>query len=145
VSAPARRRQVAYAARRGASIRRARALFHVARSSLQYTSRLPAKDAPVLARLQTLAAHYPRDGYRFMHIFLTRAGFRLRLDRTYRLWRTAKLQVPRKRRRRRVAAARLQPTPPTAANHVWALDFVFDRCANGQVLKCCGPRGSSSS
>ena len=23
-----------------------------------------------------------------------------------------------------------------AANHVWAIDFVFDACANGQVLKC---------
>ena len=26
--------------------------------------------------------------------------------------------------------------PPTSANHVWAYDFVFDRCANGQQLKC---------
>ncbi len=44
--------------------------------------------------------------------------------------------MPRTRRRRRVAASRPRPTPPTASNHVWALDFVFDRCANGQVLKC---------
>ena len=27
-------------------------------------------------------------------------------------------------------------TPPRAANHVWAYDFVYDRCANGQQLKC---------
>ena len=26
--------------------------------------------------------------------------------------------------------------PPRAANHVWAYDFVFDACANGQQLKC---------
>ena len=90
----------------------------------------------MLARLQALAAQYPRYGYRFMHIFLTREGFRLGLDRTYRLWRTAKLQVPRTRRRRRVAASRPRPTPPTGINQVWAVDFVFDRCANGQVLKC---------
>lgn len=25
---------------------------------------------------------------------------------------------------------------PTAINHVWAYDFVFDTCANGQTLKC---------
>lgn len=25
---------------------------------------------------------------------------------------------------------------PTAANHVWSYDFVFDYCANGQKLKC---------
>jgi putative transposase len=136
VSAPVRRRQVVYATTRGVSVRRACALFQVARSSRQYQSRLPAKDAPVLARLQALAAQYPRYGYRFMQIFLAREGFRLGLDRTYRLWRTAGLQVPRKRRRRRVAAPRPRPTPPVAANQVWAIDFLFDACANGQVLKC---------
>ena len=29
-----------------------------------------------------------------------------------------------------------RPLPPRAANHVWAYDFVFDSCANGQQLKC---------
>jgi putative transposase len=58
------------------------------------------------------------------------------VDRVYRLWRQAGLQVPRKRRRRRVAGSRPRPLPPTAANHVWAYDFVFDACANKQVLKC---------
>jgi putative transposase len=28
------------------------------------------------------------------------------------------------------------PEPPASANHVWAYDFVFDACANGQQLKC---------
>ena len=31
---------------------------------------------------------------------------------------------------------RPRPLPPTAHNHVWAYDFVFDTCANGQPLKC---------
>jgi putative transposase len=44
--------------------------------------------------------------------------------------------VPRKRPRRRVATARPRPIAPTAANQVWAYDFVFDACANGQQLKC---------
>ena len=26
--------------------------------------------------------------------------------------------------------------PATGANQVWAYDFVFDACANGQQLKC---------
>jgi putative transposase len=41
-----------------------------------------------------------------------------------------------KRARRRVATSRPRPLPPTAMNHVWAYDFVFDTCANGQGLKC---------
>jgi putative transposase len=44
--------------------------------------------------------------------------------------------VPRKRPRRRVAASRPRPLPATRANQVWAYDFVFDSCANGQQLKC---------
>ena len=31
---------------------------------------------------------------------------------------------------------RPRPQPATAARHVWAYDFVFDACANGQQLKC---------
>jgi putative transposase len=35
-----------------------------------------------------------------------------------------------------VAASRPRPLPPTAINHVWAYDFVFDTCADGRSLKC---------
>lgn len=57
-------------------------------------------------------------------------------DKCYRLWRQAMLQVPRKRARRRFATNVPRPTSPLQAGHVWAMDFVFDTCANGQVLKC---------
>jgi putative transposase len=58
------------------------------------------------------------------------------LDRAWRLWKKAELQVPKKRKRRRPAASRPRPLPPQRQNYVWAYDFVFDRCANGQTLKC---------
>ena len=57
-------------------------------------------------------------------------------DRTHRFWRQAGLHVPRRRPRRRVAIGRPRPLPASAANHVWAYDFLFDTCANGQTLKC---------
>ena len=38
--------------------------------------------------------------------------------------------------RRPPSAARPRPQAPTRANQVWAYDFVFDACANGQKLKC---------
>src|SRR6478752_3632592 len=56
--------------------------------------------------------------------------------RAHRLWRVAELQLPRRRSRRRVATSRPRPIPATAANFLWAYDFVFDGCANGQTLKC---------
>jgi putative transposase len=136
VGARVRRQQVAYAVGRGLSSRRACALLSVARSTLGYVSRLIARDAPVLPAMRTLAGLYPRYGYRTIRIFLDRQGHVMSADRTYRLWRQEGLQVPKKRPRRRVATSRPRPLPPTAVNHVWAYDFVFDTCADGRTLKC---------
>lgn len=97
---------------------------------------LEAADAPVITVMQELANQYLRYGYRRIRVFLARRGFEMSADRAYRLWKKAGLQVPRKRPRRRIAAARPRPNTPTAANQVWAYDFVFDACANGQKLKC---------
>jgi putative transposase len=108
----------------------------VARSALNYQSRLVKRDAPALSAMRTLAAQYPRYGYRRIQVLLAREGHAMGADRTHRLWRQTGLQVPRRRPRRRVAASRPRPLPANSANHVWAYDFVFDACANGQQLKC---------
>ena len=131
-----RRRQVEYAHRRGLSKRSACALMKVPRSTLGYELRQPAKDAPVISAMRRLSAQFPRFGYRRIHVYLEREGHRMGWDRTHRLWRLAGLQVPRKRPRRRIASGRPRPLPATGANQVWAYDFVFDGCANGQQLKC---------
>jgi len=136
VSVPARRRQVAYGRERGLSARRACTLFSVARSALGYQRRKVAKDAPVIERMRELSAQYPRYGYRRIRIFLGRDGHRMSVGRAYRLWRAAALQLPRRRSRKRVAAARPRPQAPCGPNQVWSYDFVFDHCANGQKLKC---------
>ena len=136
VSAPVRRRQVGLARRRGLSLRGSCALIGTARSGLKLESKRAITDAPVLKRMRELAAQYPRYGYRFIRVFLGRDGHRMSADRAYRLWRSAGLQVPKKRPRRRVATSRPRPTPPTSRNHVWAIDFVFDACADGRQIKC---------
>jgi putative transposase len=136
VSVPARREQVAYAMRRGLSQRRSCTLLKVSRSALGYCSVKAVKDAPVLAHMVKLARKYPRSGYRSIRIYLEREGHAMSWGRCYRLWRRAKLQVPRRRPRKRIATGRPRPQTPTGANQVWTYDFVFDWCANGQVLKC---------
>lgn len=108
----------------------------VARSALGYVSRLDERDRSLIGTMRRLAAQYPRYGYRRIRIFLRREGHRLSIGRTWRLWTKAGLQVPRKRPRRRVASQRDQVERAPEANAVWAYDFVFDTCANGQQLKC---------
>jgi putative transposase len=136
VSARVRREQVAYVQTRGLSRRRACALLSVARSGVGYVSRLAAKDAPVVKAMRELAGQYPRFGYRMVMPFLARQKHVMGADRAYRLWRQAGLQVPRRRPRRRAATSRPRPLPASDVNQVWAYDFIFDSCANGQTLKC---------
>lgn len=136
VSPQGRREQCAYAHGRGIAKRRACGLIGMARSTLWYEPRQPMKDAPVIAAMKRLSSQYPRYGYRRIRIFLRREGLAMSASRAERLWRKAGLQLPRRRPRRRIAGSRPRPLPPRAANHVWAYDFVFDACANGQQIKC---------
>lgn len=136
VSVPARRKQVAYAKMRGLSERRACTLLSVARSSLNYESVQAVKDAEAVSNMVILSAQYPRYGYRRIRIFMERQGHAMSPGRAYRLWSKTGLQVPKKRPRRRVASSRPRPQPASAANQVWAYDFVFDTAATGQQLKC---------
>lgn len=136
VSASVRRQQIAFVCQRGRSVRRACALLSVARSTVGYESRLTVRDAPAVAAMRELAAQYPRYGYRRIQVFMERKGHAMSVDRAHRLWRLHCLQVPKKRPRRRVAASRPRPLPATDIGQVWAYDFVFDACANGQQLKC---------
>lgn len=132
----ARRQQVGYARQRGLSERRACTLLTISRSALHYRSRLAEREAPIVSAMRELSAQYPRYGYRRIQVFLERDGFRMSTDKAHRLWKRSGLQVPHKRPRRGPSAARPRPRAPTTANQVWAYDFVFDACANGQHLKC---------
>lgn len=136
VSAQARREQVRFAVGRGLSQRRACALLSVARSTLNYTSKMLEKDVAALGAMSVLSAQYPRFGYRRVHVFMERQGFQMGHGRAWRLWSKGNLQVPRKRPRKRVAGSRPRPCIPRGPGQVWAYDFVHDACANGQKIKC---------
>jgi len=136
VSPQSRREQMALACQRGLSKRRACGLLRMARPTMSYERRLPAKDAPVIEAMKTLSAQYPRYGYRRIRIFLRRQGFELSWSRTHRLWRQAGLLLPKRRPRKRIATGRPRAHAPFKANMVRAYDFVFDTTAQGQQIKC---------
>jgi putative transposase len=136
VSAPVRREQVAYARHRGLSSRFACALLQVSRSTLGYESRMERRDAPLMNRMKRLALENNRYGYRRVRVLLGREGIALSWARTHRLWRKAGLSLPLRRPRRRVRRSEPRPLATSEPNEVWAYDFVFDRCTNGQGIKC---------
>ncbi len=134
VSARARREQARFAMQRGLASRRACALFQVARSTLHYASRRHVRDRALRAQLQTIAQQNPRYGYRRAWA-LVRQEYVVNIKRVQRVWCAAGLHVPQRKPRRRVRGSGVRPLAPTQPNQVWAYDFLYDRCANGQQLK----------
>ena len=135
MSVQARMQQVSYAMQRGLSQRVTCALLKISRSNLYYSHKLPVKDEPVIEAMRKLSGIYPRFGSRRIRIFLQREGIHVGKERCGRLWANAGLQVPKKRRRKRIGTT-LRPLTPIKRNSVWSYDFVYDACANGQKLKC---------
>jgi putative transposase len=68
-----------------ASVRRACALFSVARSALRCRHGKAAMEATVIERMKELSAQYARYGYRRIRILLGRDGHRMSPGRAYRL------------------------------------------------------------
>jgi putative transposase len=128
--------QAQYATGRGVNQRRICALMSVARSGLVYAHRMPLKDAPVISGMRKHSALYPRFGSRRVRVLLQRDGVTIGRDRAARIWAVPGLQVPTKKVRARYRSNGHRPFVATAPNQVWAYDFVFDGCANGQKLKC---------
>jgi putative transposase len=132
VTVAARRTAVAEARihHAGLSERRACRFIGCAASSQRYRSRRPRREG-LRARLKELAHERVRWGYRRLHLLLVREGVAVNMKCVYRLYRAEGLAVRRKKRKR-VAAAR-QPMPvPTHLNDCWAMDFMSDTLASGR-------------
>jgi putative transposase len=135
VTAPARRALVRHMVASGLSERRALAIMCMSASALRYTPR-PDRNGVLRERILALAHRHKRYGVGMIHLKLRQAGQIVNYKRVERLYQEAKLQVHR-RKRKKVPVGERQPLlRPTAANQVWSMDFVFDRTAEGRVIKC---------
>ncbi len=120
---------------KGVSERRALAVVGMSASALRYRPR-PDRNVELREQIVALAHRYKRYGVEMIHLKLRQAGLVVNHKRVERLYREAKLQV-RRRKRKKVLAGQRQPlVRPTTANQVWSMDFVFDRSAEGRVIKC---------
>ena len=135
VTAPVRREVVRAMVTRGLTERHALAVVRMSASSLRYVPQ-PDRNVELRQRIVALAQRHRRYGVGLIYLKLRQAGERVNYKRVERVYQEARLQV-RYRRRKKVPVADRQPlVRPLGPNEVWSADFVFDRTAEGRVLKC---------
>ena len=135
MTAPAKRLLVRQMVARNLSERRALRAVRMSASALRYEPR-PDRNVGLRQQIVTLAHRHKRYGVGMIYLKLRQAGVLVNHKRVERLYQDAELQV-RRRKRKKVPIADRQPLfQPQAANAVWSMDFVFDRTAEGRVLKC---------
>ncbi len=126
---------VRHLAEKGLSERRALVVVDMSASAYRYQPR-PDRNEALREQVLTLAHRHKRYGVGMIYLKIRQAGTMVNYKRVERLYQEAQLQV-RRRKRKKVALGERQPLlRPTAANQVWSMDFVFDRTADGRVLKC---------
>jgi putative transposase len=120
---------------RGLSERRALAVVRMSAAALRYAPR-PDQDTSLRARIIALAHRHRRYGAGMIYLKLRQEGRLVNHKRVDRLYAEARLQVKRRRRKKVPVADRQPLLRPQRGNEVWSADFVFDRTAEGRVLKC---------
>lgn len=135
VTAPARRLLVRSMVEKGLSERRALTVMRMSASALRYEPRAD-RNVELREQIAALAHRHRRYGVGMIHLKLRQKGLVVNYKRVERLYQEAGLQV-RRRKRKKVPIGERQPLlRPSAANEVWSMDFVFDRTAEGRVIKC---------
>ena len=134
MSAPQRREGAGRLKGQGVSERRACQLVGTSRSVVRYRSATRDEDE-LVERIKSLAALNPRYGCPRIWALLRREGRAVNRKRVQRLWRALKLQVPRRRRKKRYASTGQVPLRAQHPNHVWTWDFIYDTTADGRTLR----------
>lgn len=120
------------------SERRACSGLGVSRSTVRYEASRKSDEDRLVARILELVRELPRCGYRQVTQFLRREGWRVNKKRVYRLWRQEGLKVPVKKTKKRrlgISEGGIERRRAERPNHVWSMDFIFDRTEDGRPVK----------
>jgi len=120
---------------KGLSQRRALEVVRMSASVLRYQPR-PDRNTELRTSIVALAQRHRRYGVGMIYLKLRQRGECVNYKRVERLYRLEKLQVQRRKRKKRDLTERHPLGRPSRLNEVWSMDFVFDRTASGRTLKC---------
>jgi putative transposase len=101
----------------------------------RYERQLDPTNTQLLERLQAHAADRPRFGYRRLHTLVRRDGLQVNHKRVYGVYRSAGLQVRRRRRKRLTRGQRVPLPVPSRRGERWSMDFMADTLADGRGFR----------
>ena len=119
---------------KGLSERRSLLVVGMSPSAFRYQP-VADRNAALKERIIALAQRHRRYGAGMIYLKLRQAGEVVNHKRVDRLYAEAGLQVRRRKQKKIPVADRHPLERPLAANQVWSMDFVFDRTAEGRVIK----------
>lgn len=120
---------------RGLKIRQVIALLQIKKSSIFYRSLRAERDSYIAHLIKKIALNRTFYGYRRIYLTL-RKTMRINHKKVYRLYSSQNLQRTSQKAKKRGVNIPVRPlTEPLYPNHVWAMDFLFDRTADGRLLK----------
>lgn len=135
VTLAARREVVEFIKTKQISERRGCALVGLNRKSHRYRHQRKSPKR-LIERIRQLAMKHPSFGYRRIWACLKRKGVKINLKKMYRLWKSEKLILPRRRPHKKRAKPTIGIMPKAEkANQIWTYDFVFDQSLSGKSLK----------
>ena len=123
--------------RHGVTLHRSLDLLRMSRATFYRAARNRPEEERLKAKIQELALSQAAFGYRRITAVLRRQGWRVNLNRVYRLYRQMDLQKPvnRKGRRGLKRPVPFQPAEAHFPGQVWAVDFVEDKLVSGRKLR----------
>jgi transposase InsO family protein len=96
----------------------------------------PDRSTELRTSIVELAQRHRRYAVGMIYLKLRQRGECVNYKRVERLYRLEKLQVQRRKGKKRDLTERYPLGRPSRLNEVWSIDFVFDRAARGRTLKC---------
>ena len=122
VTAPDRRVLVRWMQTQGLSQRRALKVIRMSATVLRDQPR-PDRNIELRTSIVELAQRHRRDGVGMIYLKLRQRGECVNYKRVERLYQLEKLQVQRRRRKRRDLTERHPLGRPSRRNEVWSMDF----------------------
>ena len=120
------------------SVVRACKTASIARSTFNYKANKPNRDDAIRRRMQELVERHKRWGCPRIHSRLRKEGLVKNIKRTERIYREEKLQLKKRKSRRKKFSRlpRIVRPRATRPNEVWSMDFVHDWFTSKRKLKC---------